>query len=157
MRKGTFKMILWSVIAALGVILDQLAKYLVAANINSTQIVEVLPGLVEFVYVKNTGAAFNILSGKLGFLSIISVLFSIGVVIYMFVKKPQSKLFKTALLLLVSGAVGNAIDRIFRGFVVDFIRVEFIDFPVFNIADIFITVGAVLYIVYLLFFDNKKE
>lgn len=157
MRKGTFKMILWSVIAALGVILDQLAKYLVAANISSTQIVEVLPGLVEFVYVKNTGAAFNILSGKLGFLSIISVLFSIGVVIYMFVKKPQSKLFKTALLLLVSGAVGNAIDRIFRGFVVDFIRVEFIDFPVFNIADIFITVGAVLYIVYLLFFDNKKE
>ena len=61
------------------------------------------------------------------------------------------------LLLLFSGAVGNVLDRIYRGFVVDFIRVEFIDFPVFNVADIFITIGAVIYIIFILFFDNKKE
>ena len=150
-------MILWSVLATLGVVLDQITKYLVIKNISPTQFVEILPGILEFVYVENTGAAFNILSGKLGLLSIISVAFAIGVVIYMIMKKPQSKLFRIAALLLFAGAVGNVIDRIFRGFVVDFIRVEFIDFPVFNVADIFITIGAVLYIIYILFFDNKKE
>lgn len=150
-------MILWSIIAVVGVILDQFTKYLVINNISPSDIVEVLPGVFEFVYVKNMGAAFNILSGKLGLLSIISVAFSVAVVVYMIVKKPQSRLFRIALMLLVSGAVGNVTDRIFRGFVVDFIRLEFIDFPVFNLADIFITVGAVLYIIYLLFFEAKKE
>lgn len=150
-------MVLWSIIAVFGIIVDQFTKYLVINNISPSDIVEVLPGIFEFVYVKNTGAAFNILSGKLGLLSIISVAVGVGVVLYVIIKKPQSKLLRTALLLLVSGALGNAIDRIFRGFVVDFICLEFIDFPVFNFADILITIGAGLYIIYLLFFDNKKE
>ena len=64
---------------------------------------------------------------------------------------------RVSLMLLFAGALGNAIDRVFRGFVVDFIKTSFINFPVFNVADIAITVGAALFIIYLMFFDNKKE
>lgn len=150
-------MFLWSVFAVLIVAADQLSKFLVVENISRSQIIDVIPGIIEFVYVKNTGAAFNILSGRIGILSIISLAFAVGVIWYMVSKKPRNTLLKTALLFLFAGAVGNVIDRIFRGFVVDFIKTAFIEFPVFNIADIFITLGAVLFIIYLLFFENKKE
>ncbi len=150
-------MFLWSVVAVIIVILDQLTKFLVIENIGRTEIVNFLPGILEFVYVENTGAAFNILSGRIGFLSIISVAFTVAVIWYMLSKKPQNKLLRVALMLLSAGALGNAIDRILRGYVVDFIKTVFIDFPVFNVADIAITSGAVLLIIYLLFFDGKKE
>lgn len=150
-------MFLWSLFAVAIIILDQLTKFLVVKYIDATQVITFIPKVIEFVYVKNNGAAFNILSGRIGLLSIISLVFAIGVVWFMIVKKPQNKIFTTSMLLLFAGAVGNVIDRIFRGFVVDFIKTSFINFPVFNIADISITCGAALLIIYLLFFDNKKE
>ena len=151
------QMLLWSLLAGIIIILDQLTKYLVVENIGKTQVITLIPKVLDLVYVKNTGAAFNILSGRIGFLSIISLLFVIGVIWYMIVKKPQNRLFCIALMLLFSGAVGNMADRIFRGFVVDFIKTVFIEFPVFNIADIAITCGAILLIIYLLFFEGRKE
>lgn len=150
-------MFLWSLFAVAIIILDQLTKFLVVKYIDATQVITFIPKVIEFVYVKNNGAAFNILSGRIGLLSIISLVFAIGVVWFMIAKKPQNKIFTTSMLLLFAGAVGNVIDRIFRGFVVDFIKTSFINFPVFNIADISITCGAALLIIYLLFFDNKKE
>lgn len=150
-------MFLWSLFAVAIIILDQLTKFLVVKYIDATQVITFIPKVIDFVYVKNNGAAFNILSGRIGLLSIISLVFAIGVVWFMIVKKPQNKIFTTSMLLLFAGAVGNVIDRIFRGFVVDFIKTSFINFPVFNIADISITCGAALLIIYLLFFDNKKE
>ena len=150
-------MFLWSFFAVIIVLLDQITKFLVIENIGRTEIVNFLPGILEFVYVENTGAAFNILSGRIGFLSIISVVFTVGVIWYMISKKPQNKMLRISLMLLAAGALGNAIDRIFRGYVVDFIKTVFIEFPVFNIADIAITCGAALLIIYLLFFDGKKE
>ena len=79
-------------------------------------------------------------------LSIISIVFCIAVIIYWIKKKPTHPLLCTSLTMIFSGALANAIDRIFRGFVVDFINATFINFPVFNIADIAITVGAGLLI-----------
>ena len=150
-------MLIWIIIAAAIVIVDQIAKLLVMANIGPTDCFHIIPGLFDFVYVKNTGAAFSILSENTGLLSIVSVLFCIGMGIFWHIKKPQHKLLCTSLTMLFAGALGNAIDRIIRGFVVDFISTAFMTFPVFNIADIAITVGAVLLIIYILFFDKDEE
>lgn len=149
-------MLIWIMIAAAVVAVDQLAKLLVMTNLKATDIVHVIPGLFDFVYVKNTGAAFSILSGNTALLAVISVVFCIGVAFYWIKTKPKARMFRLSLTLLFAGALGNAIDRIFRGFVVDFISTAFMQFPVFNIADIAITVGATILVIYLLFFDKEE-
>ena len=150
-------MLIWAIIAALVVIFDQVAKILVMHNIGPTDCFHIIPGLFDFVYVKNTGAAFSILSNNTGLLSIVSIVFCVGVLWYWYKTKPASTLLKLSLCLLFAGALGNAIDRIFRGFVVDFISTAFMEFPVFNIADIAITFGAALLIIYFIFFDKEDE
>ena len=135
---------------------DQLVKLGIVKNYDLYDRIGSLGNIADFVYVRNTGAAFSMLSGKLGLLSIISIAFCIGVVVYWFKKKPTHPLMCTALTLLASGALGNAIDRIIRGYVVDYISLSFISFPVFNIADIAITIGAVLMVVYVMFFDKES-
>ena len=140
-------------------IADFLSKRYVIANVDLGETFGHFTPLIDFTYVQNTGAAFSILEGKMILLSVISVVFSVGVVVFWVIKKPESKLLKLSLSLLLAGALGNAVDRIAYGFVVDFIQTTFINFPVFNIADIGVTVGAVLLAVYAIFFDEteKKE
>lgn len=150
-------MIVWSVIAVLIVILDQISKLLVVQHIGVYDSIPVIPGLFEFVYVKNTGAAFSIMNHMTWLLGLISVVFCVLVVVYVLKKKPQSKWYLLSLTLLFGGALGNGIDRIFRGYVVDFIKTSFIDFPVFNVADIAITTGAVMLIIYVMKSDGKNE
>lgn len=153
-------MILWSLIVVIIIALDQISKYWVINNIGPTDSITVIPEVIDFVYVKNTGAAFSFLADKtygIIFLSCISVAFCIGVVWFMIKKKPQNKLLTISLALMLSGALGNVIDRISRGYVVDFIETTFIKFPVFNVADIAITLGAVLVIIFVLFFDKSKN
>ena len=150
-------MLIWVIIAVLVVLFDQATKYLVLTNIGPTESVQAIPGLFDFVYVKNTGAAFSILSDSTVILSVISVVFCVGLILYWYKKKPTHPFLKTALMLLFAGALGNAIDRIFRGFVIDFISTTFMTFPVFNVADIAITVGAVFLIVHLIFFDKDEK
>jgi len=150
-------MLMWLVIAGAIVALDQIAKILVTMFLGRTESVSVIPYLFDFVYVENTGAAFSILSGNTVFLGIVSVLFCIGVLVYWYKNKPTHNLMKTALTLLFAGAFGNAIDRIFRGYVVDFISTSFMEFPVFNIADISIVFGAFLLIVYVMFYEKEES
>ena len=148
---------IYAIISAVFLIADYITKYFINTNIDLGATFFSIPYLVDFTYVRNTGAAFSMLSGKLPFLSFISVAFCIAVVIYWIIKKPKHPLLCTALSMMFSGALGNAIDRIFYGYVVDFIAVKFIDFPVFNIADIAITLGAVFVIIYLIFFDKDEK
>lgn len=148
-------MIFWLICSFLIIFIDQVTKYIALTRLEGLE-VTFIPKVIDFVYVKNNGAAFNILSGKIELLSLISVVFAVGVIWYIIYKKPQNKMFRLSLMLLFAGAVGNVIDRIFRGFVVDFIKTTFIDFPVFNIADIAIVCGAILLSVYVLFFENRK-
>lgn len=149
-------MIFWTIISCLLIGADQLVKYWVVQGISPEDCFRIIPGVLDFVYVKNTGAAFSIFSGRTGILGILSIAFCIAVIVYTVVKKPGHPLMRGALSLLFAGAVGNAMDRIARGYVIDFIQVTFVDFPVFNIADICITVGAVLLAVYLIFFDKES-
>ena len=113
--------------------------------------------LIDFTYVQNTGAAFGMFSGKMNILAIISFAFCIGVIIYWIIKKPKDKLLCISLSMIFAGALGNGIDRLSLGFVVDFIKTTFIDFPVFNIADIGITIGVTLLAIYLTFFDKEEK
>ena len=148
---------IYLILAALIVIADQAVKYLVVSHIALGETAFSVLGLFSVTYVKNEGAAFSIMSGRVSALSVVSVLFCVGVVAYWIWKKPKNKLLCTSLALMFSGALGNAIDRIFRDFVVDFINAEFISFPVFNIADMAIVIGAALLVLYEILFDKKED
>lgn len=144
------------IISILVLVLDRVTK-IWAQSVIGNNVICGIKGVLSFVYTKNTGAAFSMLSDKTWLLGIISVAFCIGVIIYWIVKRPKDKLLCTSIALLFSGALGNAIDRVFLGYVIDFIRTDFIDFPIFNVADIAITIGAVLIMIYVLFFDKESK
>lgn len=145
----------WVFGAAMIVLADQIVKFIVCGNLSQTDSLVVIPKVLNFIYVKNTGAAFSMFADKTLFLGIISILFCALVLFYWIFKKPAHTLLKLSLMLLFAGALANAVDRIARGFVVDFIETAFIKFPVFNLADISITFGTALLMVYLLFFDKE--
>ena len=136
---------------------DQVTKYLTVRHIAPGENIPVLPGVFHLTYMENTGAAFSILEGKTGFFLLISVLF-LALVITAVVKKwfrRRSTLF--ALAAVTGGAVGNLIDRVLHGYVVDMIEVEFIRFAVFNVADCFITCGAVALVLCVLLEDLEEK
>lgn len=147
---------IWLVISILTAAADQITKYLIASNMAVGETAFSL-GLFDITYVRNEGAAFSLMSGRMSLLSVISVAFCAAVVIWWIKKKPTHPMLCTAVTLLFSGALGNAIDRIARGYVVDFIRATFVHFPIFNVADIAITVGALLLIVYEIFFNKEDK
>lgn len=117
----------------------------------------IINGVFSFDYTQNTGAGFSILSGKVWLLILLSVLFLIGIFIFNHFQKNKSKLYKVSLALIVSGAIGNLIDRVFLGYVRDFLSFELINFPVFNIADCCLTIGIILLCVFFVFFDKPAK
>ena len=134
------------------VLIDQFTKYLMFYNkkifINKDFL------LFKLDFVKNYGAAFNIFSGSRIFLSLISILFSI-LLIYLIFRKDTLNLFDLySYSFILGGTIGNGIDRIYKGFVIDFINLNIIDFPVFNIADISINIGFV-FLLYNIFKNNR--
>ena len=141
------------------VVLDQASKiYLTLVNKTSPIDLEVIRGFFRITYTCNDGAAFSILKGKRVFFIIMTIVVVFLIVYYLL----QNKVYwveKYSLLLIISGAVGNLIDRIMYGYVIDFL--DFIifgyDFPVFNIADSFITIGAIGLIVSILFLNKEGE
>ena len=138
------------------VALDQIVKALVVANIPLGGAVEIIPGLIRLTYVRNTGAAFSILSGQRTFFLILTAVFLAGVV-WCVVKKKLPRPYLWILAVITGGAIGNLIDRTVNGFVIDMFELEFINFAVFNVADLFITFGAGALAIYALFFDKPKK
>ena len=152
-----------AIIASLLLIgLDQLTKYLVSHNetLLSGNKIMVIKHFISFLLTYNDGAAWSILSGKKVFLVTISCVASIicFTLIVLTASFKNKKLYTIALILITAGASGNLIDRAFfsKG-VIDFLNFEFINFPVFNVADSMLTCGAVVLAVYLLFFETKEE
>ena len=134
------------------VLIDQFTKYLMFYNnklfINKDFL------LFKLDLVKNYGAAFNIFSGSRIFLSLISIFFSIILIYLIFRKKTLNSLELYSYSFILGGTIGNGIDRIYKGFVVDFINLNIINFPVFNIADISINIGFI-FILYNIFKNNR--
>lgn len=137
-------MYIWIWVALAVCAADQLSKLLIAANFGVSDRLAVIPGVIDFVYVENTGAAFSLLSSHTWLLGVVSALFCAAIAAYMAKMKFTDKRYVIIGGMLLGGALGNGIDRIFRGYVLDFIEFAFVRFPVFNIADIAITVGAAL-------------
>ncbi len=138
-------------------VLDQLVKSIVVNRLMSYSSVPVIDGVFHFTYCENSGAGFGVFSGYTWILSLLTILIVLAVMAYVLVKKPNDKLLMTSLTLMTGGAVGNLIDRLRLGYVVDFLDFRLINFPIFNIADCFITIGAVVFAVYVIFFSDKKE
>lgn len=142
-------------VVLLVVLCDIVSKYLVVQLLVPLgHSVTVIPNVIDFTFVKNFGAAFGMMSNSRWIFMSVSVVF-IFVLIYVLNQSySKSKLYNISLAMILGGGIANMIDRIFVGYVVDFIEVTFIDFAVFNIADSCITIGAVLFAVYLIFFDD---
>ena len=148
---------LYYLLAAILVVIDQLVKLWVRRGIPLGQSVPFIPGLMELTYAQNTGAAFSSFSGLTGALAVVSLAAS-AVLAWMIHKKVfPGALGQLSLTLVLAGAVGNLIDRVFLGFVTDMFATTFINFAVFNVADICVTVGGALVILYTLFFWNREE
>ena len=145
------------IIAALFVIADFASKRFVFENISVGETFGSFTPLIDFTYVQNTGAAFGMFSGKMNILAVISITFCIGMIVYWVIKKPKEKLICISLAMIFAGALGSGLDRVMYGFVVDFIETTFMDFAVFNIADIGVTVGAALLMVHFIFFDKEDK
>lgn len=140
------------------VVIDQLTKLWVRTSLTDREIT-IIPKVLKLESLQNEGAVWGILQGKVNFLIIMSFLILIAVVFFYF-KVPEGKRLQPLKLILVfimAGAIGNMIDRVVLGFVVDFIYFELIDFPYFNIADCYITVSAVLLLVLSLFYYKDKD
>lgn len=138
-------------------ILDQAAKLFAAGLLPSVKTIPLIEDVFHLTYVENTGAGFGVFANHTWLLTVMTLLIIIFVVSYVVVKRPKNRVLITALSFMMGGAVGNMIDRIRLGYVIDFFDFTLIDFPVFNVADCFITVGAVIFAVYIIFFSDKKE
>lgn len=137
------------------VLIDQLTKLLVINTIKGVETLPLIQDVFHLTYWENRGAAFGILQNQRVFFVILTILIVLAVVIFMIVKKPKSLMLCTSLTLLMGGAIGNFIDRALKGYVVDFLDFRLINFPIFNAADCFVVVGAVLLAVYLIFMEDK--
>ena len=143
--------------AAALVIVDQLLKIWVLGTLVGAPSVTLIPGLLQLTYVENRGAAFGIFQGKTQLLSIVTGIVLAGIIVALVMGKFKHKLVLWSMGLIIAGGVGNLIDRVLRGFVVDYIYFVPINFPVFNLADCCVVSGTFLLVVYLLLIEPRQE
>ena len=150
---------LYAVIAVALVLLDQVVKFLVRANIPLYTSVTLIPGVMDLTYVQNTGAAFSLLNEHTWVLTLLSAVVSVGILIVMAKGIFDDRLGRLSLALLLGGAVGNLIDRALFGFVTDMFETTFMHFAIFNVADIGVVVGGVLLCIHVIraFFQEWKQ
>lgn len=149
------------IIIVLGIVLDRITKLWAIRRLLGGRDICIVKDFLSFSYLENTGAAFGVFRNRLAFLIIITSIVLLLIIGYLIKVKPSSKVFRLSLTLIVSGAIGNLIDRIQYNYVVDFILVHYKNkyyFPVFNVADILVSCGAVLLAIYIIKEDeNGKE
>ena len=145
-------------------VLDLLTKEFIISRLipNVGDSVDVMPGFINFIYVKNTGAAWGVLSGSKAFLIIITIVILILFLVFYILRvrrvgNKSSVWLAICIGLISGGCIGNLVDRIAFGYVRDFINFQFISFPVFNFADVALTCGMIVMLVYFIFFYAKEE
>ena len=135
------------------VLLDQLTKYLTIAKLKGQQAFVIIENVFEFRYVENRGAAFGIFQGAIPYF-IITTLILLAIIVFAYIRLPQTKKMlplRVLCVLIAAGGIGNLIDRFNYEFVVDMFDFTLINFAVFNVADIFVTCGSILFIIIFLF------
>ena len=139
------QLVYWLLFAVL-VVGDQALKSYVTLNIAPMSVHDFIPGLLSITHITNTGAAWSMLEGKMMFFYLVTII-AVVVLVYLFIKADKKDyLYRFSLIFLLAGTVGNAIDRFTRHFVVDMFNLDFINFPIFNLADTYITIGVILII-----------
>jgi signal peptidase II len=148
---------LYIFLAIVLIVIDQVVKFLVRANIPLGGHVSFLPHVLELTYVQNTGAAFSILDEHTWLLTLVSLLVVAVMVAILLKRVLTHPMGVVPAVMIVAGGAGNLIDRIVLGYVTDMFNTLFMTFAVFNVADICITVGGVLLVIYVVFFYEKLE
>jgi len=153
MNKKGIKIIIFSLIL---ILLDFITKFLIIHFFNVNEGITLINNFLKFIYIKNTGAAFGLLNNNIYILIIITI----ALIVYLIYEliKCKNKLYFFSYLLILCGALGNLIDRVFRGYVVDFISFTLFghEMAIFNVADIYITFGVIIFI-YSIFKEGKHE
>ena len=160
MEKASSKRLLSGIILLFVLtILDRLSKIWAAKTLSQGFDIVLIPRVLELHYLENTGAAFSILTGKILFFLIITIIMCVFIVYVMINTPNESKFapFWYCLIFLLAGALGNFYDRLFYHYVVDFISFVLINFPIFNIADIYVTVSMAMLIILILFVYNDED
>lgn len=141
------------------VIADQLTKHLAVVRLKNQAAYNLINGILEFNYLENRGAAFGVLQNQKYFFVFVALIF-IGVIVFVLIKVPTQKKYYSLNILLVmiaAGAVGNMIDRVRYDYVVDFIYLICIQFPIFNMADIYVTTATVILVFQILFVYKTND
>ncbi|MCI8959131.1 MAG: signal peptidase II [Lachnospiraceae bacterium] len=147
--------------SALLVWLDQYTKHLAVAKLKGQEPFSVVPGVFELLYSENRGAAFGMLQGRQGFFFVVGIVV-LAAAVYVMVRMPsygcsRYHFLKVCTVMITAGAVGNMVDRVSQGYVVDFLYFRLIDFPIFNVADIYVTTATGLLLVLFLFYYKDED
>ncbi len=159
-KKFQWKRVGFALICFLLLILfDQWTKSLAVANLMNQDPFIIIKDVFQLRYLENRGAAFGMMQGQKTFF-VCSALIAVAVIVYVYFKLPWEKRFhplRAVVLFIASGAVGNLIDRLVLGYVVDFFYFELIDFPIFNVADIYVTCATIVLALLILFYYGEDE
>lgn len=148
------KIALSVLIVAASVVLDRLVKYWAVNVLLPRGNMQFIPGIIGFSYAENTGASFSMFSGKRWFLVAVTTAAIVFMAWYLASGKVTHRIGQVGFLLVIGGAIGNYIDRIFYGYVVDMFELLFMNFAIFNVADLFVTAGGIMCAIYFLFYDE---
>tara|TARA_B100000965_G_C19335584_1_gene645038 strand:+ start:244 stop:756 length:513 start_codon:yes stop_codon:yes gene_type:complete len=138
------------------VLIDQISKFLVLKTIGFDRSKNVIPNILNFTLVKNKGAAFSLFSNSTSFLTILSVFASLLLITFILKFQPRSYWNSLGLVYLLGGTVGNGIDRLFKGYVIDFFELVPIHFAIFNVADISINIAIICFMIAIFIEKNKS-
>lgn len=141
------------------VVFDQVTKIIAKTQLEGKEGFSVIKNIFQFTYHENRGMGFGMLQGKI-WLFIIFTIIVLSCVIYIYCKLPDGKRYIPMYWLLITlsaGAIGNFIDRVFRGYVIDFLYFELIDFPVFNVADMYVTISCFTFLALFIFYYKEED
>lgn len=166
-KKSYIKFLYLGILLTILIFMDQVSKVVASSALKGKEKQIIIKNLLSFEYLENRGAAWGFMSGKTGFLTVITIFFTL--ILFVIIYKIERVLIQTnhkkhlfsfiqfILVLLTAGAFGNLIDRVRLEYVVDFIQFEFIEFPIFNVADCYVTVSALVLITVLMFFLKEED
>ena len=150
-------MVLNILIPVICIVLDQIVKYWAATDLQAIGSIPLWKGVFHLTYCENTGAAFSKFTGQRWMLLAVTVVLLVGLLWALYKGWMQNAFGRLSLQLIIGGAIGNMIDRILMGYVVDMFDFCLIDFPIFNVADIFLCVGVGMMVIYILFMEPRIE
>lgn len=150
-------MLLNILIPLIGIVFDQIVKYWASTELQAVGTIPLWEGVFHLTYCENTGAAFSLFTGQRWLLLAVTVVLLSGLLWALHNNWLQNAFGRMSLRLIISGAIGNMIDRILLGYVVDLFDFRLINFPIFNVADILLCVGVGMMVIYILFMEPKIE